>query len=168
MAPPHSLNSEILVCAQLIGEPPWLRGKEVVFFEMEWPGFQPQTSSIRRGCSIHSNTPPPGRWICPIWIPMTTLISSQGDITLFLTQPTQFTLASLSKFVSAVNSKINSYPLMTQIPPSGSALSLGLVSIPAGTDMFRRDVPEESRWEIAVANGPCLKRTKNQDYSSDW
>ena len=84
---------------------------------------------------------PPGRWICPIWIPMTTLISSQGDITLFLTQPTQFTLASLSKFVSAVNS----YPLMTQIPPSGFALSLGLVSIPAGTDMFRRDVPEESR-----------------------
>ena len=78
---------------------------------------------------------------------MTTLISSQGDITLFLnkTQPTQFTLTSLSKFIPAIYSKINSYPLMIQIPPSGSALSLGLVSIPAGTDMFRRDVPEESR-----------------------
>ena len=32
-------------------------GKEVVFFEMEWPGFEPRTSSIRRGCSIHSTTP---------------------------------------------------------------------------------------------------------------
>ena len=35
----------------------WLRGKEVVFFEAEWPGFEPQTSSIRRGRSIHSATP---------------------------------------------------------------------------------------------------------------
>ena len=32
-------------------------GKEVVFFEMEWPGFEPRTSSIRRGRSIHSTTP---------------------------------------------------------------------------------------------------------------
>ena len=32
-------------------------GKEVVFFEMEWPGFEPRTLSIRRGRSIHSTTP---------------------------------------------------------------------------------------------------------------
>ena len=34
-----------------------LQGKEVVFFEAEWPGFEPRTSSIRRGRSIHSATP---------------------------------------------------------------------------------------------------------------
>ena len=34
-----------------------IRGKEVVFFEAEWPGFEPWTSSIRRGRSIHSATP---------------------------------------------------------------------------------------------------------------
>ena len=39
------------------GGPMGLQGKEVVFFEMEWPGFKPRTSSIRRGCSIHSTTP---------------------------------------------------------------------------------------------------------------
>ena len=33
-----------------------LRGKEVVFLEVEWPGFEPRTSSIRRGRSIHSAT----------------------------------------------------------------------------------------------------------------
>ena len=32
-------------------------GKEVVFFVAEWPGFEPRTSSIRRGRSIHSTTP---------------------------------------------------------------------------------------------------------------
>ena len=31
-------------------------GLEVVYFEMEWPGFVPQTSSFRRGCPIHSTT----------------------------------------------------------------------------------------------------------------
>ena len=34
-----------------------LRGKEVVFFEAEWPGFEPRTSNIRRGRYIHSATP---------------------------------------------------------------------------------------------------------------
>ena len=29
----------------------------MVFFEAEWPGFEPRTSSIRRGRSIHSATP---------------------------------------------------------------------------------------------------------------
>ena len=34
-----------------------LQCKEVVFFEVEWPGFESRTSSIRRGRSIHSATP---------------------------------------------------------------------------------------------------------------
>ena len=38
--PPLSLNSEIWGCARLLGEPLGLQGKEVVFFEMEWPGFE--------------------------------------------------------------------------------------------------------------------------------
>ena len=34
-----------------------LRVKEVVFFEAEWPEFEPRTLSMRRGRSIHSATP---------------------------------------------------------------------------------------------------------------
>ena len=55
--PPLTLYSEIQGCARLLGEPLGLWGKEVVFSEMEWPGFKPRTSSIRRGRSIHSTTP---------------------------------------------------------------------------------------------------------------
>ena len=40
-----------------LGEPLGLRGKEVVFLEMEWPGFELQTSSMRRGRSIYSTMP---------------------------------------------------------------------------------------------------------------
>ena len=29
----------------------------LILFKMEWPGFEPRTSSIRRGCPIHSNPP---------------------------------------------------------------------------------------------------------------
>ena len=32
----------------------------VVFLEAEWPGFEPRTSSIRKGRSIHSAIAPPG------------------------------------------------------------------------------------------------------------
>ena len=32
-------------------------GKVVVFFELEWPGFEPRTSSVTRGCSSHSAMP---------------------------------------------------------------------------------------------------------------
>ena len=54
LSPPLSLNSKIRGCAQLLGEPLGLRGKEVAFFEMEWLGFEPWTWSIRGGRSIHS------------------------------------------------------------------------------------------------------------------
>ena len=62
LTPPLSLNSEIRGCTRLLREPLRLRGKEVVFLEMEWPGFEPRTSSIRRGCSIHSTTPHLAPW----------------------------------------------------------------------------------------------------------
>ena len=32
-------------------------GQEVIFLKVEWPGLEPRTSRIRRGCSIHSTTP---------------------------------------------------------------------------------------------------------------
>ena len=39
-----------------------LRGKEEVFLEVEWPRFEPRTSSIRRGSTIHAATP---TWTAP-------------------------------------------------------------------------------------------------------
>ena len=39
---PLTINSEIRGCARLLGEPQGLRGKKVVFFEMEW-GSNPRT-----------------------------------------------------------------------------------------------------------------------------
>ena len=48
LTPPLSLNSEIQGCARLLGEPLGLRGKEVVFFEMEWPGLEPQILELQK------------------------------------------------------------------------------------------------------------------------
>ena len=47
LTPPLSLNSEIRGCPWLLREPLGLQGKEGVFFEMEWPGFEPRTSEPR-------------------------------------------------------------------------------------------------------------------------
>ena len=59
LTPSLSLNLEIRGRTWLLGEPLRLRGKEVVFFE-EWLGFEPGTSSIRRGRSFPVHHAPPG------------------------------------------------------------------------------------------------------------